>query len=131
MNATLIGLLLMIMNMLGMNTVNVDQLEEQYEMALIEEQELQEARENGIQVLEPIELFFMYGNEDGMYWLDPSSEYENVIYVDYGSLAEWNIDYNTLEHGTMMIGLFDETGWELIELLSEESLIEESNEANR
>lgn len=115
MNTTLLTLLLMIMNTLGLNTVSVDELK----WELNEEYRIQEARDNGIEVLQPIEIYFMYGNDDGTYWLDPSAEYENVIYVGYDELEEWNIDYDRLHHGNMMIGLFDETGWELMEIVSE------------
>lgn len=126
MNTTLIGLLLMIMNTLGMNTVSTDQLE----WELNEEQNIQEAKNNGMDILQPIELWYMYSNEDGTYWLDPSAEYENVIFVGYESLEEWNVSVDSLHHGNMMIGLFDETGWELLDMISEEELIEESNAAN-
>lgn len=65
-----------------------------------------------------IELFFMYGNEEGTYWLDPKAEYENVIWVDYESLIEWGIDFKELHHGNKKVGLFDETGWELFEIIN-------------
>ena len=123
----LIGLLLMMMNTLGMNTVDVEQLG----MELNEQINVQEARNNNIQVLQPIDIYFMYGDDEGTYWHDPSVDINNIIFVDYESLKEWNIDYDTLEYETMMIGLFDETSWELIDMISEEQLISESEEYNR
>jgi len=130
-NTTLIGVMLMLMNGLGMDSVSVEQLERNL-LEEQEEQEIQEARNNGYEILQPIEIYFMYGNDNGTYWLEPSAEHENVIFVDYQSLKEWNIDYNELEHGNRMIGLFDETyQWELLEIITEEELIKESEESNK
>ena len=64
-----------------------------------------------------LDIFYMYSNEDGMYFLEPTAEYENVIYVDYASWNEWiGLDSTTLHHGTKFIGVFDSEGWELYDI---------------
>lgn len=62
-------------------------------------------------------LFYMYSNNEGHYFLDPNSEYENLIYV---GLNDWKVDSNIkintakLHHGQKFIGTFDEEyEWEL------------------
>lgn len=55
------------------------------------------------------ELFYMYSNEDGHYFLDPKADTENVIYVGHD-------DFYVPEthHGTKFVGTFaDNTLWEL------------------
>lgn len=59
-----------------------------------------------------IKLFVMYSNDEATYLLDPSAEFENVIYVDKANAIEWGI-YN-LHHGTKINGIFDKTGWDLL-----------------
>lgn len=63
------------------------------------------------------ELYYMYSNETGHYFLDPKSEFENVIYVglnDYLVDEAFKIDTTTLHHGKKFIGTFtDNTLWEL------------------
>lgn len=63
------------------------------------------------------ELFYMYSNETGHYFLDPKAEYENVIYVglnDYLLDSNFKIDTPSLHHGKKFIGTFtDDTLWEL------------------
>jgi len=65
-------------------------------------------------------LFYMYSNDEGMYFLDPLAEYENVIFVghnDYKILPELKIDTNTLHHGKKFVGVFaDDELWELVGL---------------
>ena len=64
-----------------------------------------------------LDVFYMYSNEVGSYWLDPAtSEGENVIFVGFDDLKEWNIDLDDLEHGQKWIGVFSEDGWELFGL---------------
>ena len=57
------------------------------------------------------ELFYMYGGPNGTYWLEPTAEYENTIYVDHASLEKWGIAPKQM--GEKYIGTFDPTGWEL------------------
>lgn len=58
-------------------------------------------------------LYYMYKDETGHYLLDPSAEYENVIYVSPDMLT-LEVD---IHHGTRFIGKFaDETKWDLIGL---------------
>ncbi len=63
------------------------------------------------------ELFYMYSNETGHYFLDPNVEFENVIYVglnDYLVDSSFKIDTTSLHHGQKFIGTFaDDTLWEL------------------
>lgn len=58
-----------------------------------------------------ISLFKMYDTTEGTYLLDPTSEYENVIFVDKEQAIKWGV-YD-MHHGTKVTGIFDETGWEL------------------
>lgn len=66
------------------------------------------------------ELYYMYSNESGHYFLDPKAEYENVIFVglnDYLTDSNFKIDTPSLHHGQKFIGTFtDDTLWELIGL---------------
>lgn len=63
------------------------------------------------------ELFYMYSNDTGHYFLDPKAEYENVIYVglnDYLLDNNFKMDTPSLHHGQKFIGTFaDDTLWEL------------------
>ncbi|MEQ6355222.1 hypothetical protein ABNX05_11390 [Lysinibacillus sp. M3] len=63
------------------------------------------------------ELFYMYSNDKGHYFLDPKSEFENVIYVglnDYLIDSNFTIDTTSLHHGKKFIGTFaDDSLWEL------------------
>lgn len=61
-----------------------------------------------------IELFKMYNDSKGTYLLDPEAEHENVILVEKEQAAEWKLD--ELHHGTKVTGIFDEEGWELLEI---------------
>lgn len=65
-----------------------------------------------------LDIFYMYSNESGTYWLDPATtEGENVIFVPYVALNEWDINLNILHHGQKFSGLFDsEYEWELLGL---------------
>lgn len=59
-------------------------------------------------------LFYMYGNEQGHYFLDPLAKYENVIFV---SNDDFMFTKDKLHHGKRFIGTFeDNTMWELIDL---------------
>lgn len=58
-----------------------------------------------------IGLFKMYSTNEGTYLLDPNADYENVIFVDKAHAIKWGV-YD-MHHGTKIIGIFDETGWEL------------------
>ena len=61
-----------------------------------------------------ISLFKMYDTTEGTYLLDPSSDYENVIFVDKEQAIKWGV--YKIHHGTKVIGVFDETGWELSDI---------------
>ncbi|MGG0667693.1 hypothetical protein ABE073_04105 [Lederbergia citrisecunda] len=61
-----------------------------------------------------IDIFYMYSVDDGSYWLDPTTDTENVIWIDDESLVEWNVNKEELHHGNRMVGMFDKTGWELL-----------------
>lgn len=111
---TILLSMLVMMSAMGVDELNFKQIEME-----LEEQKLMEAKSEGVEIVQPIEIFFMYGNEDGTYWLDANAEEENVIFVGYDSLIEWGIDFKTLHHGHTRIGLFDETGWELLEIVKE------------
>ncbi|MCL1700815.1 hypothetical protein [Lysinibacillus sp. Bpr_S20] len=63
------------------------------------------------------ELFYMYSNKEGHFFLDPNAEFENVIYVglnDYKIDENFKIDTAALHHGKKFIGTFaDDSLWEL------------------
>jgi len=63
------------------------------------------------------ELYYMYSNDTGHYFLDPKAEFENVIYVglnDYLIDSNLKIETPSLHHGQKFIGTFeDDTLWEL------------------
>lgn len=65
-------------------------------------------------------IYYMYSNENGHYFLQPSQEFENVIYIglnDYKIDSKFTIDINKLHHGQKFIGTFaDESVWELLEI---------------
>ncbi|MGE7840734.1 hypothetical protein ACQKNX_08075 [Lysinibacillus sp. NPDC093712] len=66
------------------------------------------------------ELYYMYSNDTGHYFLDPKAEFENVIYVglnDYLVDSNFKIDTPSLHHGKKFIGTFtDDTLWELVKI---------------
>ncbi|KOS61461.1 hypothetical protein FJQ98_16555 [Lysinibacillus agricola] len=63
------------------------------------------------------ELFYIYSNEIGHYFLDPKAEFENVIYVginDYKIDENFKIDTTSIHRGKKFIGTFvDDSLWEL------------------
>lgn len=61
-----------------------------------------------------IEIFYMYSKGNDNFFLDPLAEFENVIAVSDTDLIEWNIDKSNLHHGNKFIGLFDQSGWDLL-----------------
>lgn len=64
-----------------------------------------------------LDIFYMYSNESGSYFLDPAADVENVIFVPYVALNDWNINLDTLHHGQKFSGIFDsEYSWELLGL---------------
>lgn len=63
-----------------------------------------------------LDVFYMYSNESGAFLLDPAAKIENVIFVEFEDLKQWDIDVNELSHGNILVGTFDETGWELLGL---------------
>lgn len=56
-------------------------------------------------------LYYMYSKGDSMYFLEPTAEYENVIYIgkhDFDNMPK------KLHHGQKIIGVFvDSEKWEL------------------
>ncbi len=66
------------------------------------------------------ELFYMYSNKEGHFFLDPKAEFENVIFVglnDYKIDENFKIDTAALHHGKKFIGTFaDDTLWELLKI---------------
>jgi len=60
------------------------------------------------------ELFYMYSNDEGHFFLDPEVTTENVIFI---GLNDFKIDTPTLHHGKKFIGTFaDDSSWELISI---------------
>lgn len=54
-------------------------------------------------------LYYMYSTKEGHFFLDPDSEYENVIFIGYDDFK-----FTKLHHGKKYIGIFyDSTKWEL------------------
>lgn len=64
------------------------------------------------------DLFYMYGGPKGTYWLEPTAEYENIVFVENEALEEWGIVPTQL--GEKYTGTFDETGWDLIKIEKKE-----------
>lgn len=65
-----------------------------------------------------LELFYMYGDQTGAYFLEPKAEYENVIYVPSETLD--NLPNFPTELGERFTGTFDKTGWELLTIQHKE-----------
>lgn len=61
-----------------------------------------------------LDLFYMYGDENGAFLLEPTAEYENVIFVPREMLEE--LEPFPTELGERFTGTFDAEGWELLEL---------------
>lgn len=76
-------------------------------------------------------LFYMYSDENGMYFLDPLAEVENIIFVghdDHKILPALEIDTDNLYHGQRFVGAFaDSDLWELVALIEIEYLDMEEN----
>jgi len=61
-------------------------------------------------------IYYMYSNEKGHYFLQPTQEFENVILVSEVKKLK-NLDIKKLHHGQKLIGNFtDESVWELVEI---------------
>lgn len=64
------------------------------------------------------ELFYMYSNNEGHYFLDPKAETENVIFIglnEYNTDKNFKLDTASLITGKKFIGIFaDDSLWELI-----------------
>lgn len=65
------------------------------------------------QANQQLDIYYMYQDEYGMYFLDPEAEYENVIFVEYYDTSRWGIPAD-IHHGTKLVGIFDKEGWELL-----------------
>ncbi len=63
------------------------------------------------------ELFYMYSNNEGHFFLDPKAETENIIFIglnNYKTDNDFKIDTASLHHGKKFIGTFaDDSLWEL------------------
>lgn len=54
-------------------------------------------------------LYYMYSNKEGHYFLEPNSEFENVIFIGHSDFK-----FSKLRHGKKYIGIFeDQTKWDL------------------
>lgn len=66
------------------------------------------------------ELFYMYSNNEGHFFLDPEATSENVIFIglnDYKIDENFKIDTTSLHHGKKFIGTFaDDSLWELVRI---------------
>lgn len=60
-----------------------------------------------------LEIFYMYSNKEGSYFLEPTAEFENVIFIDKQSMDNMHMGKN-IHHGAKFIGVFDSTGWDLL-----------------
>ena len=61
-------------------------------------------------------IYYMYSNENGHYFLQPSQEFENVILVNEAKKLK-NLDIEKLHHGQKLIGTFtDDSVWEILEI---------------
>jgi thioredoxin-related protein len=62
-------------------------------------------------------LFYMYSNEKGHFFLDPTADCENVVWIvkdDWKIDSNFKIDTKSLHHGKKFIGTFvDDEKWEL------------------
>lgn len=59
-----------------------------------------------------IPIYKIAESESGVYFLDPSAEFEKEIYVDWNSINNWELQ--DLEQGEKIIGIFDSTSLELL-----------------
>lgn len=60
------------------------------------------------------ELFYMYSNNEGHFFLDPEATTENVIFI---GLNDFKVDTASLHHGKKFIDTFAEDNlWELLNL---------------
>ena len=66
------------------------------------------------------ELFYMYSNNEGYFFLDPKAETESVIFVginDYKVDKNFKVNTTTIHHGKKFIGTFaDDSLWELVKI---------------
>ena len=61
-------------------------------------------------------IYYMYSNEKGHYFLQPTQEFENVILVSEVKKLK-NLDIKKLHQGQKLIGSFtDESVWELVDI---------------
>lgn len=60
------------------------------------------------------ELFYIYSNNEGHFFLDPEATSENVIFI---GLNDFKVNTASLHHGKKFIGTFtDDSLWELMKL---------------
>lgn len=62
-----------------------------------------------------IEIYKTSENENGFLFHDPTAEFEPDIFVDMQAVEEWKLQ--DLQDGQKVIGVFDETGWELLDVI--------------
>lgn len=59
-------------------------------------------------------LYYVGDTDGGHYFLQPSSEYEKVIFVDNKDVEEWSLDLEGMEQGQKFTATFtDSTLWEI------------------
>lgn len=114
MNAIMMGLYASAMSLnVGLGAMNEELNTSAYEM--VKAFEVSHVESVEVDTIE-LDVFYMYSNEEGSYFLEPNAEYENVIFIDNDTLKEWNVNTDELEHGMRYTGTFDKDGWELFGL---------------
>lgn len=63
-----------------------------------------------VQDTKTIEMWYLYSNEDGTFWLEYGKDMEDtIIHVSYDDLAKWKISKNKLDYGFKMNAVYSES----------------------
>ena len=63
---------------------------------------------NGAVAHETDEVWFLYSNEDGTFWLDYNEDMDVVFHIDDDTLNEWKVNKDELQYGFKMNGIMDD-----------------------
>lgn len=62
------------------------------------------------------DIYYMYSDNKGAYFLDPAVKYDNVIFMPYKRLLNWGIDTDHMYTGQTYTGVYNDDNWKVIKI---------------